>query len=83
MTLSSCLSELDQYPKTETTSSDVYAEAKTIKWYWVNYMHRLLPLDKKEGNNDLSSNSGEDYMRVILIFKRLELMSWLHMARGR
>ncbi|MDD2646023.1 MAG: RagB/SusD family nutrient uptake outer membrane protein, partial [Bacteroides sp.] len=62
--LSSCLSELDQYPKTETTSSDVYAEAKNYKMVLGKlYASFVTTGQEKEGNNDLSSNSGEDYMR--------------------
>lgn len=62
--LSSCLSELDQYPKTETTSSDVYAEAKNYKMVLGKlYASFVTTGQEKDGNNDLSSNSGEDYMR--------------------
>lgn len=64
--LTGCLDDLDQYPKIETTSSDVYqnpANYKTVlgKLY-VAFV--ISGQEKGGGNEDLSSNSGHDYMRI-------------------
>lgn len=65
MLLASCTGELDQMPRTQTTSSDVYTSAS-------NYNSVLAKLyasfviagqEKGGGNADLSSNNGYDYMR--------------------
>lgn len=63
--LSSCLGDLDQMPHKETTSASVYAEAAHYKAVlgklYVSFV--INGQEKGGGNSDLSSNSGQDYMR--------------------
>jgi hypothetical protein len=63
--LTSCEDELDQMPHTETTSASVYADAASYKSVlgkiYVSYV--INGQEKGGGNEDLSSNSGQDYMR--------------------
>ena len=62
----SCVGDLDQMPNTETTSSDVYAKAENYKTVlgklYVSFV--INGQEKGGGNEDLSSNNGQDYMRA-------------------
>lgn len=63
--LTSCEDELDQMPHTETTAASVYTDAASYKSVlgkiYVSYV--INGQEKGGGNEDLSSNSGQDYMR--------------------
>lgn len=65
LSFNSCLEDLDQYPHTQTTSADVYAEAANYKVVLAKlYASFVLKgQEKGGGNEDLSSNMGQDYMR--------------------
>ncbi|MDR2956506.1 MAG: RagB/SusD family nutrient uptake outer membrane protein [Prevotella sp.] len=62
---SSCTDDLDQYPNTETTSKDVYANAENYKAVLAKLYVSFVTTgqEKGGGNPDLSSNMGQDYMR--------------------
>jgi hypothetical protein len=64
-TLTSCLEGLDQVPHAETTSEDVYAEAANYKAVLAKLYTSFVTAGQEKGgeNPDLSSNSGQDYMR--------------------
>lgn len=63
--LTSCENDLDQLPHTETTSASVYADAANYKAVlgkiYVSFV--INGQEKGGGDADLSSNSGQDYMR--------------------
>ncbi len=63
--MSSCIDDLDQYPHTETTSKDVYTSVENYKAVLGKLYVAFVTTgqEKGGGNSDLSSNSGEDYMR--------------------
>ncbi len=63
--VTSCVSDLDQYPHTETTSADVYTKAENYKTVLGKlYTSFVVAGQGKGGDNaDLSSNTGYDYMR--------------------
>ena len=65
LALSSCLEGLDQMPHTEDTSKNVYAEAANYKAVLGKlYASYVIAGQEKGGENaDLSSNSGQDYLR--------------------
>lgn len=60
-----CVSDLDQLPHTEETASDVYKEAANYKAV-LGKLYTSFVINGQEkggGNEDLSSNNGQDYMR--------------------
>ncbi len=61
----SCEKDLDQYPKTETTSNSVYEKAENYKAVLGKLYTSFVTTgqEKGGGNSDLSSNNGQDYMR--------------------
>ena len=62
--MSSCIGDLDQYPHEEETSSTIYTSAANYKADLGKiYAAMVTTGQEKNGNNDLSSNSGQDYMR--------------------
>ena len=62
--LASCTDDLNQYPHTQTTSADVYSKAENYKAVLGKlYVSFVIAGQEKDGNKDLSSNSGYDYMR--------------------
>lgn len=63
--LASCEGDLDQLPRTETTSANVYAKASNYKMVLAKLYASFVinGQEKGGGNSDLSSNSGQDYMR--------------------
>lgn len=63
--ITSCVDDLNQYPHTETTSSNVYATAANYKAVLGKLYTSFVTTgqEKGGGNSDLSSNSGQDYMR--------------------
>lgn len=63
--LTSCMDDLNQSPHIEDTSKDVYAEAANYKAVLAKLYVSFVTTgqEKGGGNPDLSSNSGEDYMR--------------------
>lgn len=65
ISLTGCLDGLDQFPKTETTSGNVYNKAENYKMVLAKlYASFVLPGQGKGTiDPDISSNSGYDYMR--------------------
>ncbi|MGV8828324.1 MAG: RagB/SusD family nutrient uptake outer membrane protein [Breznakibacter sp.] len=63
--LSGCEKDLDQIPHTETTSANVYTSAANYKMVLAKIYATFVinGQEKGGGNSDLSSNSGQDYMR--------------------
>ncbi|PZX20422.1 putative outer membrane starch-binding protein [Breznakibacter xylanolyticus] len=62
--LSACTDDLDQMPNTSTTSSQVYTTAANYKAVLGKlYASFVIAGQEKDGNKDLSSNLGFDYMR--------------------
>ena len=62
--MSSCIGDLDQYPHEEETSSTIYTSAANYKAVLGKiYAAMVTTGQEKNGDNDLSSNSGQDYMR--------------------
>ena len=62
--MSSCIGDLDQYPHEEETSSTIYTSAANYKAVLGKiYATMVTTGQEKNGDNDLSSNSGQDYMR--------------------
>ncbi len=63
--LASCEDDLDQYPHTDTTSASVYADAANYKSVLAKLYASFVinGQEKGGGDEDLSSNSGYDYMR--------------------
>lgn len=65
LAFNACTDDLDQTPHVETTSKDVYAEAANYKAVlgkiYVSFVTN--GQEKGGGNEDLSSNNGQDYMR--------------------
>ncbi len=61
----SCENDLDQIPHTETTSANVYTSAANYKMVLAKIYATFVinGQEKGGGNSDLSSNSGQDYMR--------------------
>lgn len=63
--LGACTDDLNQTPHEQTTSGDVYSSAANYKSVlaklYVSYV--TTGQEKGGGNSDLSSNSGQDYMR--------------------
>lgn len=63
--LGACEGDLDQFPHAETTAADVYADASNYKAVlgklYVSFV--INGQERGGGNADLSSNSGQDYMR--------------------
>ena len=61
----SCENQLDQMPHTETTSATVYADAANYKAVLAKIYASFIinGQERGGGNADLSSNSGQDYMR--------------------
>ncbi len=60
-----CENDLDQTPHTETTSASVYTSAANYKMVLAKLYASFVinGQEKGGGNSDLSSNSGQDYMR--------------------
>lgn len=64
MFATSCVGDLDQYPHEEITSENVYTSLQNYKSVLGKiYVSMVTKGQEKDGNLDLSSNSGEDYMR--------------------
>ncbi|MFT3739073.1 MAG: RagB/SusD family nutrient uptake outer membrane protein [Breznakibacter sp.] len=64
---SSCTDDLDQMPHTETTSAQVYATAANYKSVLGKlYASFVITGQEKNGNEDLSSNKGLDYIRCYI-----------------
>lgn len=62
--LSSCIGDLDQYPHEDETSSTIYTSAANYKAVLGKiYAAMVTTGQEKGGDEDLSSNSGQDYMR--------------------
>lgn len=62
--MSSCLGDLDQFPHEEETSSTIYTSAENYKAVLGKiYATMVTTGQEKSGDEDLSSNSGQDYMR--------------------
>ena len=62
--LSSCIGDLDQYPHEDETSSTIYTNAENYKAVLGKiYAAMVTTGQEKGGDPDLSSNSGQDYMR--------------------
>lgn len=63
--LASCEDDLDQYPHTDTTSASVYAESGNYKAVLAKLYASFVinGQEKGGGDEDLSSNNGQDYMR--------------------
>ena len=63
--ITSCVGDLDQYPHEETTSSSVYTTAANYKAVLGKLYTSFVTTgqEKGGGNSDMSSNSGQDYMR--------------------
>jgi hypothetical protein len=65
LSLSACEGDLDQYPHTDTTSASVYINADNYNMV-LGKIYASFVINGQEkggGNSDLSSNSGQDYMR--------------------
>lgn len=64
MFTASCVGDLDQYPHEDTTSESVYTSLQNYKSVLGKiYTSMVTKGQEKDGNEDLSSNRGEDYMR--------------------
>lgn len=68
LTMTSCVGDLDQMPHTETTSSDVYADAANYKAVLAKLYTSFVTTGQEKGggsdeDKDIQSNSGQDYMR--------------------
>ena len=64
MFATSCVGDLDQYPHEEITSESVYTSLQNYKSVLGKiYVSMVTKGQEKDGNEDLSSNRGEDYMR--------------------
>lgn len=65
LVITSCVGDLDQVPHNETTSATVYAEAANYKAVLGKLYTSFVTTgqEKAGGNADLSSNTGQDYMR--------------------
>lgn len=64
MTMSSCIGDLDQYPHTETTSKQVYADAANYKAVLGKIYASMVTIGQEKGSNaDLDNSNGYDYMR--------------------
>lgn len=62
--MSSCIGDLDQYPHEDETSSTIYTSAANYKAVLGKiYAAMVTTGQEKSGDPDLSSNSGQDYMR--------------------
>ena len=62
--LASCIGDLDQYPHEDETASTIYTSAGNYKAVLGKiYASMVTTGQEKNGSNDLSSNSGQDYMR--------------------
>lgn len=60
----SCIGDLDQHPHVDETSSSIYTSAENYKSVLGKiYTSMVTTGQGKNGNEDLSSNSGQDYMR--------------------
>lgn len=60
----SCIGDLDQYPHVDETSSSIYTNAENYKAVLGKiYTSMVTTGQEKNGDEDLSSNSGQDYMR--------------------
>ena len=64
MFATSCVGDLDQYPHEDITSESVYTSLQNYKSVLGKiYVSMVTKGQEKDGNEDLSSNRGEDYMR--------------------
>lgn len=64
MFATSCIGDLDQYPHEDITSESVYTSLQNYKSVLGKiYVSMVTKGQEKDGNEDLSSNRGEDYMR--------------------
>lgn len=65
LSLTGCLDELNQMPHQQTTSQDVYTSVENYKAVLAKLYASFVITgqEKGDGNPDLSSNSGYDYMR--------------------
>ncbi len=63
--LAACEKDLDQFPNKETSSENVYVDAKGYKSVLAKLYVSFVTQGQEQGggNEDLSSNRGEDYMR--------------------
>ena len=62
--LSSCIGDLDQYPHEDETAASIYTSAANYKAVLGKiYTAMVTTGQEKSGDPDLSSNSGQDYMR--------------------
>lgn len=63
-TITSCVGDLDQYPHEQTTSNTVYTSAANYKAVLGKLYNSFTTKGlTQDGDVDLSSNKGEDYMR--------------------
>lgn len=63
--LTGCLDDLNQYPQIDTTGEDVYSDPANYKAV-LGKLYVAFVINGQEkggGNEDLSSNNGQDYMR--------------------
>ena len=80
--LSSCIGDLDQYPHEDETSSTIYTSADNYKAVLGKiYAAMVTTGQEKGGDPDLSSNSGQDYMRCFFNLQECgtdEVLSLIH-----
>ncbi len=63
----SCIDDLDQYPNIETTSKDVYTSVEKYNQVLAKlYTSYVTKGQAVNGEEDLASNRGEDYMRCYI-----------------
>ncbi len=60
-----CTGDLDQYPHTETTSKQVYTSIGNYEAVLGKIYASLVAKGQTTTDNDLSSNRGENYMRIL------------------
>ena len=71
--LSSCIGDLDQYPHEDETAASIYTSAANYKAVLGKiYTAMVTTGQEKSGDPDLSSNSGQDYMRCTTVFWSME-----------
>ena len=66
--LASCVDDLNQYPHAEVTSADVYTSVDNYKAVLgkLYVAFTIAGQEKGGGDEDLSSNSGHDFMRIYI-----------------
>lgn len=69
--MGSCIDDLNQYPHEEETSPTIYISATDYKAILgKTYAAMVATGQEKGGNNDLSSNSGQDYIRCFFNLRK-------------